>query len=432
MPSESSTVDCYGWCTDHDEAAGCTTQLGSLNSTDTDIDLVGTKGKGQWICIGGSSLLDPLLAGVLSLVIQGNTAKIAMVCEAHSGAEWEHVAWCQQQHGPQDLCDADLLHTEGNTQILLAHNNYYEDPPIVLQATGVPQVIGEPDDLCLCLGEIGEAYNLLQVGIRLMHAEYTGQAGVLNRRDRLKIGLKVPLGAGEQVIASDRFEGSDDYLPNEVALAALTTPAGPQLRLAIIHYEARRRWRTERVDPDDTCMMWRTVLLDGSGITQLVNGLAAVHASAGRYRLRLAELLEQMEQIPDGEWAKSTAFLPKWEPGSMSAAEWHEFTKQSFRFTDNITPAQRDVLYALHDLEGMPQEEGILAAGPWGDLIYQIIPDEECTSDAATVEIQIGIRHAEAAADWTFDDVTRYEDELRLHEGDLPKLGKKILAMTTG
>lgn len=420
---------CFTWCPGgHD--GSCEVTVGELAGGFL-VNLYGNRNEEvqQEIYIDEAEF-DSAMAAVLGAVVAGNLPRIGAVHAQYEDTEWTHVSWCRREHDEEEPCDAALLHTEGGTQFYLECNR--DDYPVVaVRVTGIPRP-NYPDqarELRLGYDDLVDLQQHLPAALGLM-AEAAQPAPPPPppdaKVDKLKLAKRIRLTGGQYLIASDLFDTRIEY-NNEVLLALIGGPAGAQLCLGIIHPTDRRRWTAQPViQPDDGEDDGSAVTLDAAGVAQLDAGLDAMAAAARAIRERLIEILLRVETIPDEDYGYKTQWMTPWESGSMSAEQFHHHAKTGYRFADSVTEEQKAAVFELHDYAGTPQALALLATGPWGSLLYQITPNEECGSEDAAVKVEIVVQPADAPEDWKINEVTDYDRQLRLLESDIPKLRSKI------
>lgn len=234
------------------------------------------------------------------------------------------------------------------------------------------------------------------------HGRWTDGTRVDPALDKLKLDGRIDLAEGERLEASGKIGGPESSV-NAVVWALTHAESGPSLRIAVVRDEDAKRW--------SAADKGGTVLLDRAGIGLLNQQAGQLIADAKRHQAELRAMAEQIDDF-DGHDKSSAVYR-------SSGVEW--------TFDPDLTEDQRQMIVRFTDLvNGGHLAEGVLASGPWGDLVYRMNGHSNGDLGSEDVEVELGVRPAAASSAWSFDDLTSHGDDLLLPMSHLRKFGRRI------
>lgn len=198
-------------------------------------------------------------------------------------------------------------------------------------------------------GETGLTGNDLDAHLQHNQQDHAGDASP--GADKLKLAGRIGLGPGQKLVSSRKVTSSDNA---SAVLARIEGPDGPELRVGVVWDEDARRWGAANKGG--------TVKLDAAGIADLRTNMATMIENAQRLRKEHRDITAKMDS--DDLWDRD-------------------------RSDGSLTDDQRTVMKradALYD--GDVQDGGVLASGPWGDLVWQTVSND-VPNDPITVRIDV-------------------------------------------
>jgi hypothetical protein len=186
-----------------------------------------------------------------------------------------------------------------------------------------------------------------------------GNDGVGGVLDKLKLAGRIELGSGQRLTSSRKVTSNN----GSAALARIEGPDGPEVRIGVVWDEDARSWRGANKGG--------TVKLDAAAVADLQANTAKMAENARRIRK---------------EHRDATAKMDK------AGLRFRNASDPALTTEERVIIARVDALF-----EGDVQDSGVLASGPWGDLVY-----ETSTNDVEDdpVTISIRVRPADVPEDW--------------------------------
>lgn len=243
--------------------------------------------------------------------------------------------------------------------------------------------------------------------------------------DKLKLGKRIQLGEGEELLSSRKFKSTDSSSWDLLA-AEVDTPGGREVRLGVISPDNSRGWggaptanaaarhaelselrdnmdeddpRFEALDEEIDALsgaaggLDRTAVVSPAAVAQLREAVVAGEKSA-----------RKLSKEVDAFWAKH-------------GDDWDEREKLITTPWGQLSEADKDRIVELDDIfENTPDwevthAEGVISAGGDGDLVYSVEGNDSGEGDESW-SLRLGIRPRDADEDWYpgyDDDAARFE-----------------------
>lgn len=232
--------------------------------------------------------------------------------------------------------------------------------------------------------------------------------------DKLKLAGRIRLGEGERLAGSDRVAGRRG--PNDVVMALTHSGEGPQLRLGVVNEGDARKWSagnrgaTAVLGPDGMARLQQAMTeatTAGQKHRRDYNEQAdALDAEAERLQQREIELLQMTIGPPAPGGSREAIPLP---PELRTELDQ---VRQRLAVLDDEYPDADDEIAS-----------GVIEGTRWGDLVWRVsgVDDTEGGWD-----VELVVRPADAAADWSMSQATGEEREARFQPAELRKFQTKL------